>query len=242
MASKMASIDPAVAEILDRTTRPGNDSEDEDDLISALEEEDDKSMAAFREQRLQQLHGEFSRAKEMRNSEYGTYTEIKEEKQVMDITTGAKLCVVHFMKPDFTRCRVMDEKLEVRVIPGVGPFSKAHADFVFVFPPVQLLAPKHFDTRFISVNVENAPFLVTRLKIQVLPCVICFVKGVSTDRLIGFEGIGYKPDTFTLPELEARLLRAKVLVRAKMYDDDEEYQRNRNKNIQEDEDSGDDWD
>lgn len=124
MASKMASIDPAVAEILDRTTRPGNDSEDEDDLISALEEEDDKSMAAFREQRLQQLHGEFSRAKEMRNSEYGTYTEIKEEKQVMDITTGAKLCVVHFMKPDFTRCRVMDEKLEVRVIPGVELFSK----------------------------------------------------------------------------------------------------------------------
>lgn len=108
----MASIDPTVSAILDRTGRLGADEEDEDELINALEEDDD-SLNAFREQRLQQLHSELSRAKDMRNSEHGSYTEIKDEKKLMDITTSTRFCVVHFMKPDFTRCRYMDQKLEV---------------------------------------------------------------------------------------------------------------------------------
>ena len=77
------------------------------------------------------------------------------------------------------------------------------------------LAPKHFDTRFLRMNVENAPFLVTKLKIQILPCVLAFVKGVSTDRIVGFEGLGYSEDTFTTVDLETRLLAAGVLTRAK---------------------------
>ncbi len=79
-----------------------------------------------------------------------------------------------------------------------------------------MLAPKHYDTRFLRMNVENAPFLVTRLKIQVLPCVLAFVDGVSVDRIIGFEGLGYSSDTITAKDLEARLLQAGVLLRAKV--------------------------
>lgn len=213
----MAAIDPKVAELVDR--RAAQDSDDEDALISALEDDDSHALDNFREQRLQQLHQEMARAKAMRNSEYGTYTEIKDEKQVMDITTSSKLCVVHFMKPDFARCRVMDQKLEA-------------------------LAPKHFDTRFLSINVENAPFLVTKLKIQVLPCVIAFVDGVGVDRILGFEGLGRKPDTFTLQDLEARLLTTGVLVRAKMYDEDEVQGSKRGylKKATDQNDEDDDWD
>lgn len=80
---------------------------------------------------------------------------------------------------------------------------------------MQALAPKHFDTRFLRINVENAPFLVTKLKIQVLPCVLAFVNGVSTERIVGFEGLGYSEDTFTTKDLEARLLKAGVLTREK---------------------------
>lgn len=108
----MSTVDPRVAAVLDHT-KQHEDSDDEDALIAELEE-DEGSLAAFREQRLQQLLGELARAKAQRNSDYGTYTEIKEEKQLMDITTSAKLCVVHFMKPDFNRCRIMDQKLAVR--------------------------------------------------------------------------------------------------------------------------------
>ena len=107
----MAGLDPKVARVVDRATH--DDDSDEDALIAALE--DDSELDAFRERRLQQLHAEFSRAKEMRATEHGTYAEIKDEKALMDITTSTKLCVVHFFRPDFNRCRIMDGHLEVSI-------------------------------------------------------------------------------------------------------------------------------
>lgn len=62
--------------------------------------------------------------------------------------------------------------------------------------------------------VDNAPFLVTKLKVQVLPCVICFIDGVGVDRIVGFEGLSFTPDNFTTKDLEARLLGSGVVVRA----------------------------
>ncbi|KAI4161000.1 MAG: hypothetical protein LQ342_005285 [Letrouitia transgressa] len=184
----MASIDSTVASIID--AKPPGECSDDNDLFDSLE--NDPCLESFREQRLQQLHDEISRAKHLRNQEHGTYTEIKDEKSLMDIVnTMADLCVVHFFKSDFQRCGIMDSHLEK-------------------------LAPVHFDTRFLRISVENAPFLVTRLKVQVLPCVIAFRKGVSVDRIIGFEGLGYSEDTFATRDLEQRLLVAGVLVRQKL--------------------------
>lgn len=105
----MAQIDSKVASVLDKS----HNEEDEDALLDSLE--NDPSLDGFREQRLQQLHSEFTRAKHMRSQEHGTYVEIKDEKGLMDITTNTRLCVVHFFKPDFNRCRIMDEHLQVCV-------------------------------------------------------------------------------------------------------------------------------
>jgi hypothetical protein len=69
------------------------------------------------------------------------------------------------------------------------------------------------------MNVENAPFLVTRLKIQVLPCVLAFVDGANVDRIVGFEGLGYNQDTFTTKDLEGRLLTSGVVQRPKAVGD-----------------------
>jgi len=105
----MSNLDHNVAAVLDRA---GGDSDvDEDDLIAELENDD--TLDALREKRLQQLHEEVSRQKLMRQSEHGTYQEIKDEKALMNITTSTKLCVVHFFKPDFNRCRIMDKHIEV---------------------------------------------------------------------------------------------------------------------------------
>lgn len=79
----------------------------------------------------------------------------------------------------------------------------------------QTLASSHFDTRFLKINVDNAPFLVTKLKVQVLPCVLVFVDGINKDRILGFEGLGGGDDVST-PQLEKRLLQAGVLVRQKI--------------------------
>lgn len=102
----MANIDSQVASVLDTA-----DSDDEDALIASLE--DSPALDAFREQRIQQLHSEFTRAKTQKNQGFGNYTEIKEEKALMDLTTEVKLAVVHFAKNDFARCGVMDGHLEV---------------------------------------------------------------------------------------------------------------------------------
>lgn len=208
-------VDPTVAKIVDRS---GADEVDEDDLIAELEaDEDDAAFSALRERRLEQLHQEVNRTRLLKESKHGTYMEIKDEKELLDITTSTKLSIAHFMKPDFNRCRIMDGRLEV-------------------------LAERHYEARFVSINVENAPFLVVKLGIQVLPCVIAFIDGVSVDRIIGFEGIGWKADTFTAVELERRLLSCGVLARAKL-ENEGNAKRSMMQNVGrvEDEDD-DDWD
>ena len=50
----------------------------------------------------------------------------------------------------------------------------------------QALARKHFKTRFIKCDVERVPFLVERLNVKVLPCVVFFVDGISKDRFVSF--------------------------------------------------------
>lgn len=107
---------------------------------------------------------------------------------------------------------------------------------------LQALATKHFDTRFLRINVDNAPFLVTKLKVQVLPCVLAFVDGVSTDRIIGFEGLSDRPDHMTTRGLETRLLRAGVLVRSKVQQGNGMGQSLRQKKAAQDEEDDDGWD
>jgi hypothetical protein len=107
----MASIDHRVASLVDN--RNTADSDDEDALFASLEEDDDHALSALREQRMQQLHDEVLRSKTMREAGTGSYQEVKDEKEVLDITTSSKFCVVHFFKPDFGRCAVMDGHLEV---------------------------------------------------------------------------------------------------------------------------------
>ena len=42
--------------------------------------------------------------------------------------------------------------------------------------------------------VENVPWLVERMKIQVLPCVMCFVDGTSKERYVQSSYV--EPDVF----------------------------------------------
>ncbi|KAJ3088884.1 hypothetical protein HK102_007707 [Quaeritorhiza haematococci] len=130
---------------------------DEDDIFAELEEEDDDEILALREKRRKQLEQELSEVRNLRQNNHGTYEDIGTEKDILQITTGTKLCVVHFYHKEFRRCQIMDKHLGA-------------------------LARKHFKTKFVKIDVEKAPFLVEKLKIQVLPCVIAFVDGISVDR------------------------------------------------------------
>lgn len=81
---------------------------------------------------------------------------------------------------------------------------------------LKVLAEKHLEARFVRVDVGAVPFLVERLKVRVLPCLIAFVGGKSVDRVLGFEGVGRSGDSFKTPELERRLVGSGVLEGLKM--------------------------
>ena len=74
---------------------------------------------------------------------------------------------------------------------------------------------------------------------KILPCVLVFIDGRSVDRIVGFEGLGYTPDTFTTKDLEARLLASGVIKRqttaGTLYLD-------KKAKKQEEEEDDDDWD
>ncbi|KAF9076792.1 thioredoxin-like protein [Rhodocollybia butyracea] len=183
---------PKITSLAARLVEPNNhphrksrhdDDEDLDDdeaLFAELEEEiENDSNSTMREQGLQMLRREMERMQEMKQSQHGTYNEITDEKEVVRITAHEPQCVVHFYHPNFKRCEIMDKHLAK-------------------------IAPKYFNTRFFRVFVENIPWLVEKLAIKVLPCVICFVKGVTKDRLVGFEELRNN-DAFTTAALELRL-------------------------------------
>ena len=163
-------------------------SDNEDALLDSLENDtaNDPTLVHLREARIQQLSDALKRSKALKSEGYGTYTQVTDEKALMETTTTTKKCILHFFKPDFNRCRIMDEHLIA-------------------------LAPVHLQTKFLRINVEHAPFLVTKLNVRVLPCVIGFMDGVSVDRIVGFEGLGYSEDTFKTKDLETRLISAGLL-------------------------------
>ncbi|KAI7820049.1 thioredoxin-like protein [Gamsiella multidivaricata] len=117
--------------------------------------------------------------------DYGSYKDLTNEKEVMDITTKIKHCVIHFYHSDFRRCMIIDRHLET-------------------------LAKKHLKTKFMKIKVENAPFLVEKLQVKVLPCVISFTDGIAVDRLTGFEELG-NTDNFSTAMLELRFKTAGLI-------------------------------
>ncbi|EGO27817.1 hypothetical protein SERLADRAFT_435583 [Serpula lacrymans var. lacrymans S7.9] len=185
-------LPPKVASLAARLVEPNNDpkkfedEEDDDAIFAELEAEiENDDSATLREQGLDRLKQEMAKVKEMQDNAHGRYMEITNEKEVVRISANEPRCIVHFYHTNFRRCEIMDKHLAK-------------------------LAPKYFSTRFIRVFVENIPWLVEKLVIKVLPCVVCFVDGVSKDRLIGFEELGNN-DAFDTAVLELRLTQSGVI-------------------------------
>lgn len=159
--------------------------------IAAGRGADDDLSAAFRahrDRRLAEIEAAAAarRGAERPDADSGRYREILDEKELLHTTAHAPRCVVHFAHKEFRRCAILDRHLE-------------------------FLAAQHPATLFIKADVMRMPFVVTRLGIQVLPCLMAFVQGISRERLTGFEEFG-NADSFSTAALEWRLGRAGVLV------------------------------
>ena len=118
----------------------------------------------------------------MKTNAHGVYSELKEEKEFLQMTTKSPFVVVQFAHKDFKRCQIIDRHLSVchpslATIPLYIPFTSPS---LFL----QQLAQKHYGTKFAKVDVATAPFFVEKLKVQVLPCIICFMDGIAVDRFL----------------------------------------------------------
>lgn len=151
---------------------------DSDALFAALEAEqdlDDPSInPSYRAARLQQLSRELDNAKQATSGKDGDggyyYKTLTSDPEVLTLTTENQRAILHFFHPGFARCSVMDSHLET--------LARAHAGL-----------GGSEATVFARVDVKHAEFVVEKLGIKVLPCVIGFVGGVAKERITGFEGL-----------------------------------------------------
>ncbi|CAK5275601.1 unnamed protein product, partial [Mycena citricolor] len=204
-SSRIASLASRVVESNRRPRDHDDSDEDEDAIFAELEEEiENDNNASIREYGMKLLKEQIEQLNDMRDNKHGEYSEIHDEKEVVKVCAREPRCVVHFYHSNFKRCEIMDKHLAK-------------------------IAPKYFATRFFRVFVESVPWLVEKLGIKVLPCVICFVDGISKDRqarssplpsdsslslrLIGFEDLG-NSDAFDTAALELRLKQSGVIQKA----------------------------
>ncbi|KAI9001085.1 GTPase inhibitor [Trametes punicea] len=204
--------DIKVASLINRLNEPSTSSahsgaaQDDEDIFAELEAEiENDSSAEFRERGMEQLKREMERLQQMKNDGHGQYREVTDEKEVIRLSANKPRCVIHYFHHKFKRCEIMDQHLAVRLAVALTSILMS-----FVSSTPQRIAPKYFNTLFIRVFVENVPWLVERLGIKVLPCVMTFINGVSKDRFVGFEELG-NTDQFETATLEWKLLNSGVI-------------------------------
>jgi thiol-disulfide isomerase/thioredoxin len=173
-------------------------AEDSDDILASLEDEDDST---YRTQRLRELKAAATAT--ATTTVKKSYVTLTGDDETLAFTTEHARAVVHFYHPDFARCNTMDSHLD-------------------------LVAEKHAedatgDVAFGKVNVNQAPFVVEKLGVRVLPCVIGFVNGVVKGRVIGFDGVcwdGREGSVEVSRALESAFVEWTVLKKALMSKDD----------------------
>jgi len=189
----------------------------EETLLDELESGDIPSH--IREARLTQLKRMTDDFHAMKDRNHGQYTDLLDEKKFLELTTAEERCIIHFFHPDFRRCAIVDDHLKK-------------------------LAVKHFSTKFARISVEVAKFFVTKLKVQVLPAIFCFIKGIVVDRIIGFDELGDDGDNFSTECLEGRLLKSQVLITSRDGKSDSKNNRSimgRSENKDDKDSDDDDW-
>ncbi|RCK56504.1 Phosducin-like protein 1 [Candida viswanathii] len=149
-------------------TAATQDSEDEDELFAELENEIDEDLSKYRESRIQQLSEEFKSINRL--DSVGSIQDFTSEKDLMDQVVQQSVCLVHFYRPNFQNCIKMNQVLN-------------------------LLAQNFPLLPIFTIDVENCPFLVAKLGLQVLPCLISYKSGSEYDRLIGFPKAGNSYDS-----------------------------------------------
>lgn len=164
-------------------------SEDDDELLEMLDDESDPALTRIRDERMAALKQEFHRIDESTaDTEFGEIITVSTEKQLMDLVTGNDTVIVHFYQVNFEKCQKMNDKLKI-------------------------LAEKHLTVKVLAIEAKDAPFLVTKLGIKMLPFVVIYRQGKEVERLVGFEKLGNDANDFKYEALEQFLYSRNVINR-----------------------------
>jgi len=126
-----------------------------------------------------------SKKKEWLQLGHGEYSELANEQEFFEACKKSKHVVVHFYRQSTFRCSIVDKHL-------------------------QILSIKHPETRFLKISVEKAPFLCDRMKVRVLPTLVCFEDFKSVDYIIGFDSLGGH-DEFSTEMMEWRIAQKGII-------------------------------
>lgn len=208
--------DSQVVEKYQQSKLEATENSDTESLLELLESlENDDALETYREERLSQLKKEFrliDRAVEDFGDLAGTVHYKNNEKELMDTVANANTAIVHFYQPAFSRCQAMNDLLS-------------------------LVAEKHLPIQVLAIQAEDAPFLVSKLKVKILPFVVIYKQGREVSRIVGFEGIGGSEKGASLQSFEAFLMLRGLIDRTTT---NTKSVRDK-KAIDIEEDSGDDW-
>ncbi|KAJ1351743.1 Thioredoxin domain-containing protein 9 [Parelaphostrongylus tenuis] len=156
-----------------------------DKAIERLDNIDESEIETIRRRRMEELRKMQKAKAEMLSIGHGKYEEIADEKEFFEATKKSKNVVCLFYLNGNMRCKIVDKHLNI-------------------------LAAKHFGTRFIHVNAEKVNFLVNRLNIRVIPTIAIVRDQKTIDYIRGFDDLG-GIDEFSTETLENRLARSGVI-------------------------------
>jgi hypothetical protein len=180
-------VDKYVDEAFDHSDTENLESDD--DIDKLLDEVDDQFLQSHREQRLQQLKAQFSEINSAIGSgNVGVQTATK-ELDVMSCVTSNETVIIHFFQENFEKCYVINKFMDQ-------------------------LSERHLTVKWVRINVATAPFLVEKLKIKVLPCLVIYKCLKLFLKVLGYEFNGSDMNaTPTVQKLETYLYLHSVLPR-----------------------------
>ncbi|XP_062861742.1 thioredoxin domain-containing protein 9 [Trichomycterus rosablanca] len=147
--------------------------------LEKLECMDEDELELLKERRLEALKKAQKQKQDWISKGHGEYREIPSEKDFFAEVKESKNVVCHFYRDSTFRCKILDKHLAI-------------------------MAKKHLETKFLTLNVEKAPFLTERLRIKVIPTMALVKDGKTKDYIVGFTNLG-NTDDFTTEMLEWRL-------------------------------------
>lgn len=188
MGMERNKIEEFEAQILNNK-KAGKQSDGDESLEELFEEleRDDAFIYKYREQRLEEISKQLKEVKKnIYDHEYGFLTTISDEHNLITMTTKVPKIVIHFFLETFKKCQILDDQLKI-------------------------IAEKHLQVKFVRINVQDCPFLIEKLKIKILPCVISYKDGIEVDRSVGFSKFGNHADKVHVKDIERWLINTGLI-------------------------------